>query len=180
VRFDITVEMPEVNFRVLDHLIQQWDVRTVVEIGTFLGSSAWWFAKQDQILSVICIDPFDAKFSEGFYPSWVRDLERIGIPNPYFDLFIENMVELGVREKIHVYRMLSEEAARYVGNADLIYVDGNHSREGCRRDLELYLPKANCILCGDDYTDQFPGVRQAVQELLPDYQHEDRFWWITK
>tara|TARA_Y100000593_G_scaffold89252_1_gene173127 strand:+ start:544 stop:1155 length:612 start_codon:yes stop_codon:yes gene_type:complete len=58
---------------------------------------------------------------------------------------------------------------------DLIFIDGDHSYEGCKADLENWWPKVKPgqILCGHDYC--FPennpngfGVKQAVDEFMKD------------
>lgn len=50
--------------------------------------------------------------------------------------------------------------------ADLIYVDGDHSYAGCKRDLGLYdsiLSDDGVFLC-DDY--QWEGAKQAIDEYI--------------
>ncbi len=161
----------------LDKMIVELDVRTVVEIGTFVGASAAWFALHDQIETVTCVDPFED------HTEWSKDLERCGIPNPYFSVFLANMQELNVLHKIRVMKMFSVEAAPRLGQTDLVFIDGDHSYEGCRSDIGLYLPKAQKAICGDDYhsnergTPHFPGVVRAVNELLPHHSHVGGFWW---
>lgn len=50
---------------------------------------------------------------------------------------------------------------------DLIFIDADHSYEGCRADILAYRPlvKPGGILSGHDY--DLPGVKQAVDELIP-------------
>lgn len=48
---------------------------------------------------------------------------------------------------------------------DVLFVDGDHSREGCLSDLNNYGPRAKLILIHDCLCpDTFPGVRQAAEE----------------
>lgn len=53
---------------------------------------------------------------------------------------------------------------------DMIFIDGSHDYASVRRDIiacrERLAPGG--LLCGHDYTWEWPGVYQAVQELLPD------------
>ena len=58
---------------------------------------------------------------------------------------------------------------------DLIFIDGDHSYEGCKADLENWWPKVKSgqILCGHDYCypERNPhgfGVKQAVDEFIKD------------
>lgn len=54
------------------------------------------------------------------------------------------------------------------GYFDLIYIDGDHSYEGVKKDLELayYKIKKGGYICGHDYSNQtFPSVVNAVDEF---------------
>jgi len=48
-----------------------------------------------------------------------------------------------------------------------------------KRQIEWILPKLSpgAVLCGDDYSQRWPGVVQAVDELLPGASVE-QFMWI--
>jgi len=73
----------------------------------------------------------------------------------------------GRREILH---MDSVEAAGHVrdGSLDWIFIDGDHSYEGCRRDIEAWEPnvKGGGWVSGHDYAPEWPGVVQAVDEYV--------------
>ena len=50
---------------------------------------------------------------------------------------------------------------------DFVFVDGDHSYEGVKEDIDIWLPKIKTggYICGHDY-DSRPGVRQAVDEAF--------------
>lgn len=57
---------------------------------------------------------------------------------------------------------------------DLLFIDGNHSYEYVKSDLEKYWPlvKNNGIIAIHDYKHlNFPGVKKAVDKFLKDYKH---------
>lgn len=53
--------------------------------------------------------------------------------------------------------------------ADFIFIDGHHTYEAVKHDISVWLPflKEGGLICGHDYIPMFPGVVQAVNELLP-------------
>lgn len=70
-------------------------------------------------------------------------------------------------ERCSIYRMDSVRAAGKFkdGSLDFVYIDGDHSFEGCRRDLEAWWPKvrAGGVIAGHDYYDKPPfRVRSAL------------------
>lgn len=79
----------------------------------------------------------------------------------------------------------SVEAASDIadGSLDIVFIDGDHTYEGCRADILAWRSKVRPggWLTGHDYRwDAFPGVRQAVDELVPDPQIADDFVWLTR
>ncbi len=164
---------PPENQRGLGRLIEEHQVRTAIEIGSFLGLSARFIAARVEHLQ--CVDKFE-EFETEFGVNNVWDtLRQLGLPNPWFEVFESNMRAAGVWEKITVHRGWSHEVAHLVEPADLVYVDGDHTYEGCMRDIRLYLPKARKVICGDDYSERFPGVIRAAEEIGA--QHDGLFWW---
>lgn len=73
---------------------------------------------------------------------------------------------------------------------DFVYIDGDHSYEQCKRDIINYLPlvKAGGIIGGHDYgivsgnlpTEPFPGVRQAVEEVLGKVNVSVDYMWYKE
>ena len=64
---------------------------------------------------------------------------------------------------------------------DFIYIDGDHSYEAVKRDLELYLPKLKKggLMCGHDYDkDAWLGCCEAIDEVIgkPEKVFMDSSW----
>jgi autotransporter strand-loop-strand O-heptosyltransferase len=175
-RKDIGGWFDEANRRVLDELIKRHNIKSVIEIGSFLGQSAAWFA--ERVDKVTCVDTWFEAAERGDRNNLVDSLSYFGVGRDFFAKFVENMKGCGAWPKITVVRGDSQEVAHKVGEADLVYVDANHTKEGCAGDVKLYLPKARKIICGDDYTvrPEF-GVIEAVSELLPRHKFDGPFWW---
>lgn len=170
-------DLKEKRFQKLAELIRNYNVRTVLEIGTFQGESAIFFAKQPKVQWVTCIDPFVAT------GDWAKELAARGVANPYYDECVRNLQTAGVDDKVRLVRKKSEEAVETTGEYHLVYIDGDHSYEQCKLDIELYRPKAKKILCGDDHhcdesgKPYFPGVVQVVKELCPNAEIDGLLWW---
>lgn len=162
-RHSIRGWLPQRNEDALVRLIEENDVKSVIEIGSFLGRSTALFAEKCEI--VMAIDPFV------IWKDFIDDnQERDGLPDDFLDLFLENMRALVYEDKVLTVRASSQLASRVLPNisADLVYIDAAHDEESVKKDIELWLPRARKIICGDDYGARWPGVAKAVDSLLPD------------
>lgn len=61
---------------------------------------------------------------------------------------------------------------------DTVFIDAIHLYENVKRDINCWLPKVKKggLLMGDDYSNQFPGVMKAVDEILPDRIIKKKVW----
>ena len=93
--------------------------------------------------------------------------------------FVENVAP--IHSKINLCISDSTEAAEAFPkmSVDFAYIDAAHDYESVKRDIQAWLPrmKPGGLLAGDDY-DYWPGVRQAVDDLLPDAIHENNIWQV--
>jgi hypothetical protein len=96
-----------------------------------------------------------------------------------YNLFLNNMKP--AEGYFTPKRMTSlEAAATYKDNSlSFVMLDASHEYEDVKADILAWLPKVQSggILSGDDYHHTWPGVMQAVQELLPDVQIVDGVTW---
>ncbi len=70
-------------------------------------------------------------------------------------------------------RMTSSEAANVVPDElDFVFIDGDHSYEGVKEDLEKWVPKVRSqgLVMGHDWNHYRPGVVQAGYEYLSRYR----------
>lgn len=90
-------------------------------------------------------------------------------------------------------RMVRAESTRAAGAIegapfDFVFIDADHTYEGCRADILAWGPKVKPggLLCGHDYDfgtepAQYPGVRRAVDELLIGVTYGgDGCWFYTQ
>ena len=154
----------------LDALIAKHDVRSVLEIGTAYGCSAIWFAQHRQIDTVDCIDMWPDIPEHGLF-----DVAQTFMRNVRASLAKIVIINGNSHDE--------EVLAQLVESYDLVYLDGDHTYEGVKQDIEMYGPLARKVLCGDDYDAEVPGlagVIRAVDELLPNRQTHGRLWYVEK
>jgi predicted O-methyltransferase YrrM len=116
---------------------------TVVEVGSYEGSSAWWIMQnllKSPASRLYCIDAWQGEGME----------ER-------FALFSANIAELANASQVEVMRDWSQNALRELVRrgvkADLLYVDGAHDAPTVLRDLVtgFDLVKVGGLVICDDY-----------------------------
>ena len=175
----------EQNRKHLHDLILAHRIKTVVEVGSFLGLSAVWFAQR--VEHVYCVDTWFEPATFESENNLVGTLRRWDLPRDFFPLFRDNVMRSGVWHKITPIKGHSHYVHGEVPVADLVYLDGDHSYAGCYRDIQIYQDHARVILAGDDYAERIEndgtghnkafGVIEAVNEFLPGHQHDGPFWW---
>lgn len=127
---------------------------TCAEIGSYLGASALVMSSAlPDGARLFCID------------TWMNDAMSEGVRDTYAE-FLSNTARCG--DRIVAVRSESTEAARrFESTLDFLFIDGDHSYEGCRSDLEAWLPKLKpgAVVAFHDigWAD---GVQRAVGELF--------------
>ena len=66
-----------------------------------------------------------------------------------------------------------------------MFIDGNHSYEFAKHDIELWTPKIRVggWITGHDYADDIwdkVGVKKAVDEIFENFEVEDTVWYTRK
>lgn len=123
-----------------------------VEIGSLMGRSTWYLARGLEDASspyrVLAVDPH----LEGTRAAFEANVARSGIA--------------GRVEPRYEYS--AEAAAAFEGPVGVLWIDGDHSYEGVRRDFELWFPKlaAGGWVAFHDTVTEFPGTTRLVREVL--------------
>jgi predicted O-methyltransferase YrrM len=152
----------------LTELIETHNIKSVIEIGSFVGKSTVFFAQNANIERVLCVDPF-IMWEEGKQNG---DAQAFG--EDFYEEFLKNIQEAEVTEKISVLRMSSKEAFNKdvdtdsLAYADLIYIDGAHDYVSIFNDIVMWRMRAVSVICGDDYDEHWLDVKKAVDEIFGD------------
>jgi hypothetical protein len=59
----------------------------------------------------------------------------------------------------------------------MVFIDAEHTYEGCKADIAAWLPKAQRLICGHDYSPEWPGVMQAVKEMIGPVRTVGTIWY---
>jgi hypothetical protein len=131
-----------------------------LEVGSFVGATAR-IACDAGYKHVLCVDTWSGG---GDPDDWINELyDEEG--ESIFETFLKNTSNTPAQ----AMRMSSLCAARITADKslDVIFLDGDHTYDAVKADIEAWLPKlkAGGVLCGHDYG-IFPGVEKAVEEIF--------------
>lgn len=151
----------------------------VVEIGSWQGYSTSFLARavaESRNGRMYAIDHFKGNVGkENFYAVEKSDLSDLQ------ENFRANMAHLGLTRWVKLLAMSNQDAAqqlrREAVRARFLFIDGDHSREGVQRDIELFFPflMKGSIVVFDDCSLSAPGVIEAVDTLLRDSRCQKAF-----
>lgn len=158
--------MSQATLSRLDWLVREYDVKTVIELGAFVGLSTIWLA--ERVERVITIDNFDVNAHTN-YKRYVQPMHEAAASDQYAE-FLRNTINY---PNIVGIWMDFFEAARLPIEADMVYIDGVQPYPQHRKLVELWLPKARKVIAGDDT--KAPSVKQTCQDL--GIEVTERTWW---
>ena len=75
-----------------------------------------------------------------------------------------------------------EIAQDFKNKIDVLFIDGDHSYAGCKRDIEVWYPhmKEGGVMLFHDGDESSPGVVRAVAEFVDTYKGTLKKWTIHK
>jgi predicted O-methyltransferase YrrM len=148
-----------------DVVDQADDNSLFVEIGSFKGRSSAFMsveiANSGKKIKFDCIDPM---ITLGHYAESAEEKPE-EFAGYSADEFHERLKP--VKDYYTLHQMTSEEAVKMYsdGSIDFLMIDGDHSYEGVKKDLQNYLPKMRPggLIAGDDAF--VPEIVQAVKDV---------------
>jgi len=172
----------EAEYPIVASIITQFNLKIGVEIGVAFGGQSEYLLANTPIERLFSIDPY-RHFQTGY-------ADAMNFRQSIFDvLHIKTLKRLEPYGDRSVFiRELSQSASTrfFEKSLDFVYIDGNHSYTAVKQDIESWYPKIRSIgfMIGDDYTQYFPGLCQAVNEFcaregLKLYTHGGK-WWVVK
>ena len=157
---------------------------TGVEVGVFKGDHALKIYKYLNIKNLYLVDPYKE------YVDYTLGKNDPGCDQKQHD---ENYLEVKKKfsnyKNVQIIRMTSLEASKKFedNSLDFVYIDGDHSYEGVKLDLECWYPKLKefGVMGGDDYGHiSGKGVVKAVNEfayskkVVVIYGKDNQFYFV--
>jgi len=156
-----------------------------VEIGTYEGSNAHNMLRTNQKIKMLyLVDPYEiyAKYKNDADPITSMGSSHIE------DVFIKAQNKLKkYEERLFFIRKYSNDAVNDIPEKiDFIYIDGNHSYDFVKQDIDLFFNKVKDggVIGGHDYDESFPGVIKAAKEFSKKHNYKlyqsEYDWWCVK
>jgi predicted O-methyltransferase YrrM len=154
-------------------IFQELNPKYILEIGTANGGTLFCYSKlADPDATIISIDLPEGPFGGG-YPEW-----KI----PVYQAFAkENQKLYLLRKDSHKQETLEEVKKILNGNQlDFLFIDGDHSYEGVKKDFEMYSPLVrkggiiafhDCLLNNDDFASG--GVKRFWDNIKREYRFKE-------
>jgi methyltransferase family protein len=158
---------PQYDAFVAAALCRLWHCRSVFEIGTFQGETAWLIAHNNPDVLVYTLD------LPGLGAARHAALE-VTDPN-YFDGWDRGARFRGTPEAARIVQLYGDSAtfdySPYRQRIDLVYIDASHSYSYVRSDTAaaLNMLSERGSIIWDDYT-YYPGIFAYLNELSPALQ----------
>jgi len=134
----------------------------VIEVGVWKGDFSREILRKDPSILHL-VDPWIHQDNKG---EWYR------ISQESMDSIYDSVVQkYGSLSNVKIWRVKSENF-RPIPSVDLVYIDGDHSYEGVKKDLRVFWPmvKSGGYLTGDDYSwtnKECPmGPKPAIDEFV--------------
>jgi predicted O-methyltransferase YrrM len=138
----------------------------IVEIGSWKGKSTYCLAKGLKSGKVCAIDPFDASGDAASASIYHQKKDK----EPLIQQFKDNMEKLGVLDKIEILQGFSNDFVGKIPQIDFLFIDGDHSKEGCEFDFLSYAPyvkPGGYIALHDFYADRKDlGPTWVVENII--------------
>jgi predicted O-methyltransferase YrrM len=152
----------EADLTRLEKIVAFAKPKVAVEIGSWAGRTAKIIAKHAK--RAYCVD------------HWMGNVYwKKREPAEAFRTFCRNMGESFMVTVFPCVGASLDWASVWTIPIDFLYIDADHSYEGCKADIMAWSPHVSRggIIAGHDYTDhddfphKFPGVAKAVDEVYP-------------
>lgn len=162
----------------------QFDYPSVAEIGVYRGDMSRRLMYR-QNLHLLMVDPWGEVITD----SYKSDPLSSHTKEEWDEIKKLALTQVSwAKDRVQVYQGTSEGAAEHYEQLfDIVFLDGDHSYQGCSNDIALWWPKVSeeGYLGGHDYGRPEYGVTEAVKEFAEEEGLEvvlgqNYTWWVQK
>ncbi len=142
-------------------------MESVVEVGSWKGRSTHALSSGCPGV-VTAVDHFRGNAG---YSDMLQEAQDADV----YEQFLKNTRALS---NVKVICASSLEGVKQIpGLVDMVFLDAGHTEADIRADIRAWLPKCRKLICGHDYSNNFPEVQKVVDEELGEVQHVGSIWW---
>lgn len=155
----------------LYHTVKNKNIGKIAEIGSWKGRSTHALLSATNE-SVYAIDHFKGS------PDEIETTHKEAKEKDIYSIFADNV---GKFKNLEVIEQASNAASKYFNDNyfDMVFIDGDHSYESVKQDIELWNPKVKRLICGHDFN--FPSVNKAVTEYFGNsVKNYESIWFVWK
>jgi predicted O-methyltransferase YrrM len=165
------LQKPDELQRLVEFFDDRDEPRNVLEIGTCHGGTLWlWCQIAHPFAQIISVDLPDGPYGGGYPVEAVPKLLNYSRDHQWIQLY---------RGDSHDELMLKSVKRFLAGRKlDLLFIDGDHTYEGVKRDWEMYSPlvrEGGIVVFHDivEHDDPVCQVDRLWNELKSEYDHEE-------
>ena len=158
-------------------IIYEIEIKSIAEIGVFLGKNTRILKKEFPDSHIYLIDPWKPDLN------YLNSGNAVSKNNSTYEAAYLHVLSLFETDKnITILRKCSEDSIAFLpDNLDLIFIDANHEYHAIKHNISIFLPKIRSggILAGHNFGQKkFPGVTKAVKEIFKDnfLLGQDKVW----
>lgn len=141
----------------------------IVEIGTLVGRTTTEIAIADQQRhKIVTVDNYS-------WNPWALAPHQHRATTQQVLRYLQatDRLELIDKDKADFFRHYADQPPA------LVFLDAWHTYEETKKDIEWARSVRASVIAGHDYSDQFPGVKQAVDEFGGPQRLVDRLWVLA-
>lgn len=141
----------------------------IIEFGCWEGRSLIRIAEAAHPRIVHAVDHWQGNIGDSYTKKAVAERD-------IFETFQHNISHLN---NVQIHRESNEEFMnKWDKKIAFIHLDADHNYLPVKEQIEWALPllSTGAIMCGDDYSNNWKGVMQAVDETLPTKTVENAMW----
>lgn len=163
-------------------LLQEHGSQTVAEVGVWRGTLSGKILKRcPKVERLLLVDSWSPVYGNDPTHGWM--VFGPGTDQREMDDAYQCVTQQFKDDaRVRIVKAPSVEGAAMVpdGSLDAVIIDALHTYHACKQDILTWMPKLRTggVMIGDDYSEWFPGVQVAVEEIFGDaHKVLDQTWW---